>query len=78
MGEVFLAQHAEIETQVASSASSTKRSLGVAIDATGRLYAANFWDHTIAIFAAGQSGGAPVAGISGASTGLVRPSLITF
>jgi hypothetical protein len=53
--------------------------LGVAVDVTGKLFAANFFGNTLSIYAAGANGAvAPSATISGAATGLNRPSYITF
>lgn len=55
---------------------------GIAVDAAGQIYVANFNLVTsggITVYAAGASGdAAPTATISGASTGLVNPALISF
>lgn len=53
--------------------------LGLAIDASGGLFVANFGSSTISIYAPGASGNAvPTAAIAGANTGLNRPAFITF
>lgn len=52
---------------------------GMAIDATGMLYVANFFFDFLTVYAAGATGLAiPVASISGPSTLLLRPAYLTF
>jgi sugar lactone lactonase YvrE len=52
---------------------------GLAVDPSGRLYVANFDGQFIAVFPAGASGGAaPSALLSGANTGINRPTFLTF
>jgi len=53
--------------------------LGVAVDATGQLFVADFASNTLTIYAAGANGNAaPTSTITGANTGLNRPVYVTF
>ncbi|HET9029390.1 MAG TPA: hypothetical protein VFN49_04370 [Candidatus Aquilonibacter sp.] len=70
-------QYTALTSTTNGSLSSIATAKGLAVDSGGKLYAANWGNNSIAIFAAGASGAAtPIATIAGANTLLCGPHAV--